>query len=148
MSEASLLQKFKQIADKEPSVVHLLDPLLIKLCLTWHSGLCERRPHCYPTDAPPAVDTHHLWSWLWSRHAVHYDRWVRLAGLPVEQAYTEKARNLIDTRLVYPDGTIHTWVKRTLDAQALARYQSMASKLQAKKKKDAEQVPVEAQTDG
>ena len=126
MAELDVINQFKALGAKEPAVLHLLDEVAERLLIVWHSGLCDRKLKLKVTDKPPGVlPAHHLWAWLWNRVEVHYERWLQLAALKPSQRNLERAKNLIDTRLLYPDGTIHQWVRNTLNAKAVAKYQSL-----------------------
>lgn len=126
MAETDIIQQFKTMGAKEPSVLHLLDDAAERLLLVWHAGLCDRKLKLKVTDSPPAVlPAHHLWAWLWFRFEVYYEKWLDLAAMPLSKANLARAKNLIDTRLLYPDGTIHQWVRNTLNAKAVAQYQSL-----------------------
>lgn len=126
MAEADVISQFKGLGKAQPSVLHLLDDTSMRLLVVWHSGLCDRKLKLKPTDSPPGVlAAHHLWAWLWNRYEVYLEKWVELAGFIGTPGNLKRAQNLIDTRLVYPDGTIHEWIKNTLNAKAVAKYQSL-----------------------
>lgn len=126
MAEIDVIQQFKTLAAKEPAVLHLLDEVAERLLIVWHSGLCDRKLKLKVTDKPPGVlPAHHLWAWLWNRFEVHYEKWLELASLPISNLNVGRVRNLIAMRLLYPDGTIHQWVRNTLNAKAVAQYQSL-----------------------
>jgi len=129
VSLVKIINDYRDAHKAHPEIIHLLGDFEVKLCLVWSSRLCHRADSKTVPKPPKGFPAELKWDWLWSHYNVHFERWVELAGYPVDEAFLNKARRIIDLQMVYPDGSLHDWIARTLKTKALSSYNRMHKSL-------------------
>jgi len=113
---AQKLQWFKE--NEKPEVVLLLadSPALTKMLIAWTTTRVTR-----VEEPPPFNDTSEngVWDWLWANARFSKEELFAKSGLPPHKL-EEKLAGLITNRIIYPDGTIHSFVQRYLRQQVVA----------------------------
>ena len=109
---AEKLNWFKQ--NENPEVVLLLagNPDLVKIVVAWKS-LDVKRPDKI-TDSPGESKSD-LWKWLWQNTNYRLDELKEKTGASLSEiALENKMKPLIGNRIIYPDGTMNSFVERYL----------------------------------
>lgn len=140
MSLVKVTNDYREIHKKSPEIIHLLGDFEAKMCAVWSSRLCHRSDSTKP-KVPAKFPDELKWEWLWAHYNVNLEKWLKLAGYPVDDAYLSKAERIIDLQMVYPDGTLHEWIARILKTKALSSYNKMHKALtKGKKQKKGDEV--------
>jgi len=109
------LQRLKR--DESPEAVLLVadDPALMKIAIAWTS--LDVRPAEEPTEPPDELDRK-AWDWLWANVEYSVDELAEKSGLTAPLV-ERKLRPLIGNRVLYPDGTVNSFVQRYLRERVL-----------------------------
>jgi hypothetical protein len=108
--------------NEKPEVVLLItdDPLLIKILVTW-SYLEISHPLKF-TDNSSATENE-IWKLLWKNTRFSMTELKAKSGLSItEHAVGCKVNHLISNRVIYPDGTINSFVQRYLREKVLTLF--------------------------
>jgi len=118
------LQRLKR--DESPEVVLLVadDPALMKIAVAWTS--LDVRPAEEPTDPPDELDRK-AWDWLWANVEYSVDELAEKSGLTATLV-ERKLRPLIGNRVLYPDGTVNSFVQRYLRERVLKLFDAKPEK--------------------
>jgi len=112
---AEKLQWFKE--NEKPEVVLLLadSPALTKMLIAWSTTRVTR-----VEEPPPLKDASEngVWDWLWANARFSKEELFSKTGLAAYKL-EEKLEGLITNRIIYPDGTIHSFVQRYLRQQVV-----------------------------
>ena len=110
-----VLQHFKDHEQPESVLIVAGNAALIRIILSW-THVEIKRPKCLKLCT--ALSATGKWMWLWNNIA--YRRDDLLASIPGANAQTEKALDaLIASRILYPDGSINSFVQRYLQQRTL-----------------------------
>jgi hypothetical protein len=124
MSETIFSEKlayFKQ--NEKPEVVLLIadNPELIKIIITWTiiDVRCVDKLTQLPGDSEKEV-----WEWLWQNTIYSLDELREKAGISLMGYVLEnKMRPLIGNRILYPDGTVNSYVQRYLKERVVKLFE-------------------------
>jgi hypothetical protein len=125
MSEAIFAEKlayFKQ--NEKPEVVILIadNPELIKIIITW-TVLDVRCAEKY--TGLPGDSEREAWEWLWQNTRFSLAELKEKAGIHfVESVLENKMKPLIGNRILYPDGTINSYVQRYLKERVVKLFEA------------------------
>jgi len=118
------LRRFKE--NENPEVVLLVadDPEFTKIVVAWTS--LDVRPVDKPSRLPGESE-HEIWDWLWAN--ARYS----LADLAETSSLTaplvkRKLKPLIGNRVLYPDGTVNSFVQRYLRERVLKLFDAKPRK--------------------
>ena len=103
------LERFK--AEERPEAVLLVagQPELARIAVTWTQIPTQQKAKCTKLLTK---EEHEVWAWLWEN--THFDK-ARLLSIPNASSRTEKnVAALIAGRILYPDGTLNSFVERYL----------------------------------
>ncbi len=134
MSLVKVMNNYKELSKNNPEIIHLLNPFEEKVCAVWASRLCYRKNPSAKPKLFKKLDPNLHWDWLWSHYVINRERWLTLAGFPIDDAYLSKLDRVVSLRMVNPDGTLHEWVGRTLKTKALSQYKKIHKSLVSKDK--------------
>jgi hypothetical protein len=114
------LQRVK--GDERPEVVLVVadDPALMKIAVAWTS--LDVRPAEESTDPPDELDRK-AWDWLWANVEYSVDELAEKSGLTAALV-ERKLRPLIGNRVLYPDGTVNSFVQRYLRERVLKLFEA------------------------
>jgi len=116
--------------EKPESVLLIADePGLIKIIVAWTNTKVTRADKL---DRPHGDSENEVWEWLWSKAVYSREELIAKSGHP-EYAFKRKMAPLIGNRLLYPDGTINSFVQRYLRERILKLFEAKPKK-HAKKK--------------
>lgn len=110
-----VLGQFKSNEQPESVLMVVGNAALIRIILCWSSAEIKRmrNPKLCKETSDEAK-----WNWLWSQ--ITYSRDDLLARIPAAGSRTAKALDaLIASRILYPDGTINSYVQRYLRQRTL-----------------------------
>ena len=118
MDEDPYAQKLARLKRNEnPEAVLFVagDPELMKIVVAWTT--LDVRPAEKLTDPPDQPDRKG-WDWLWANAEFSVDQLAEKSGLTV-RLVEQKLRPLIGNRVLYPDGTVNSFVLRYLRQRVL-----------------------------
>ena len=110
--------------NERPEVVLLLadKPDLVKIIVAWTS-LDVRRADML-TD-PPGKSESESWEWLWQNTNYHPGELKEKIGTSLSKVALEnKMKPLIGNRIIYPDGTVNSFVERYLREQVVKLFEA------------------------
>ena len=125
---AEKLVWFKE--NERPETVLLIaeDSQMEKILVAWSSISVKPAEE---VSLPEGATESEIWNWLW-RNTV-YSRDELLAKSTIAEFVLEKKLNaLIGNRILYPDGTINTFVQRYLREKVLKLFESSPRKARRK----------------
>jgi hypothetical protein len=125
MSEDIFTEKlayFKQ--NEKPEVVLLVadNPEFIKIIVTWSiiDIAWEEKAIVLPGDSEREV-----WEWLWKNTRYSLAELKEKADIPVADWVLEKKlKPLIGNRVIYPDGTVNSYVQRYLKERVVKLFEA------------------------
>jgi hypothetical protein len=115
---ATHLATFKR--NEKPETVLMLagSAELTRIAVAWSGTSVERKKRLCPCRKE---DVQYLWQWLWDN--TDYCKAQFLSRLPIS---TEKAdrmfESLVANRILYPDGTVNSFVQRYLQQRVLSLF--------------------------
>lgn len=135
MSLTKVLNDYKSLHKQNPEIINLMGDFELRLCSVWSSRLVHKEDPKANPKPPKNFPNNLKWDWLMSHYTIFFDRWLQLAGFPVDESFVRMAQRVVDLQMVYPDGTLHDWIARTLKTKALSHYKRMHKTLETKKPK-------------
>ena len=117
---------FKQ--NEKPEAVLLIadNPELIKIVVAWTSlnmRCAEKLPEL------PGDSECETWEWLWQNTKYSLSELKEKIGVPFSEiALENKLKPLIGNRIIYPDGTVNSFVERYLREQVLKLFEAKPKK--------------------
>jgi len=117
---------FKQ--NERPEVVLLVsdNPEFIKIVVAW-TNLDVRRVD--RLTEPTGETENEVWEWLWENAKFSRTELKEKIGIPFsEPAIESKMRPLIGNRILYPDGTVNSFVQRYLREQVVKLFEAKPKK--------------------
>ena len=114
---AEKLAWFKQ--NEKPEAVLLIadNPELIKIVVAWTSLTITRSEKLTKLASKTESE---VWEWLWENTRFSRAQLKKKIGIPFsEVALENKLRPLVGNRIIYPDGTVNSFVQRYLREQVL-----------------------------
>lgn len=127
---AKKLAYFKQ--NEKPEVVLLIadNPELIKIIIAWTNIDVKRVDKLPPI---PNDSEREIWKWLWQNTMFSLAELKEKADISVADYVLEnKVKPLIGNRIIYPDGTINSYVQRYLKERVVKLFE-MKSKRTVKR---------------
>ena len=127
---AEKLAWFKQ--NERPEVMLLVadNPERIKIVVAWTNlnvGLAKKLTEL------KGESENEVWEWLWKNAKYSQRELVEKISIPLsESGLAKKMRPLIGNRILYPDGTVNSFVQRYLREQVVRLFEAK-SKSSAKK---------------
>jgi hypothetical protein len=124
MSEAIFTEKlayFKQ--NEKPEVVLLIadNPELTKIIVAWTNISVERINELIPL---PNDSEREIWKWLWQNSKYSLTELKEKADISVADYVLEnKMKPLIGNRILYPDGTINSFIQRFLKERVIRLFE-------------------------
>lgn len=118
MSEDLYVEKLAWFKENEkPESVLLVadDSNLIKIVVAWTNTKVTR---ANKLDHSQGDSEDELWDWLWSNAVYSREELIAKSGHP-EYAFEKKMAPLIGNRILYPDGTVNSFVQRYLRDRVL-----------------------------
>jgi len=110
--------------NEKPEVVLLLaeKPELVKIVIGW-TNLSVRRVS--ELTALPGDSESETWEWLWENTAYSLKELKDKIGSSVSEVSLEsKIKPLIGNRIIYPDGTVNSFVERYLREQVVKLFEA------------------------
>lgn len=129
MSEDIFTEKiefFKQ--NEKPEVVLLIadSPELIKIIVTW-AILDVRRAEKF--TGLPGDSEREVWEWLWKNTRFSLIELKEKAGMSLAESILEKKmKPLIGNRILYPDGTVNSYIQRYLKERVVKLFEAKPKK--------------------
>ena len=117
---AGRLARFKE--SERPEVVLLIadEPQLIKIVVAWTNTAVARAEKLSPLAGESESE---VWEWLWKN--ARYDRAELIAKSALsEYGFERKMTPLIGNRVLYPDGTVNSFVQRYLRDRVLKLFEA------------------------
>ena len=117
---------FKQNERPEVVLVVADNPELIKIAVAWTS-LDVRRADKLTKLASETESE--VWEWLWENARFSRAELKEKISVPFSEiALENKLRPLIGNRIIYPDGTVNSFVQRYLREQVLKLFEAKTKK--------------------
>jgi len=118
------LQWFKQ--NEQPEVVLFIAdrPDLAKIVITWTNTTVGRTEE---ESALPDECENATWEWLWENTAFSNHE-LRTKSGQVRHSFSEELGKLIGNRILYPDGTVNSFVQRYLRERVLSLFDPQRAK--------------------
>ena len=116
------LNWFKQ--NEKPEVVLLLaeNPSLVKIVVAW-AGMDIK--HVNKLKGNLSDSENEAWEWLWANTTYSLKELKEKTGTSFSEiALENKMRHLIGNRIIYPDGTVNSFVERYLREQVVKLFES------------------------
>jgi hypothetical protein len=128
MSERLYLEKlawFKQ--NEKPEAVLLVadNPERIKLVIAWTNLSIGRADKLTELKSESEND---IWEWLWENTDYSRAELKEKSGISYEIALENLMRPLIGNRVIYPDGTVNSYVQRYLREQVVKLFEAKPKK--------------------
>jgi hypothetical protein len=118
------LRSFKERENPEAVLVVADDPELTKIVVAWTS--LDVRPVDELTDLPGESE-HETWDWLWANTRYCLDDLIERSGLTAS-LIERKLKPLIGNRVLYPDGTVNSFVQRYLRERVLRLFDTKSKR--------------------
>jgi len=126
---AERLERFK--ANEKPEVVLLVadDPQKIRLLVAWtNTAVSHTESKIDFNDEQENA----IWQWLWENVSFDSEE-LRTKSAVSNMGFDKQLQFLIGNRLIYPDGTIHSFVQRYLREKVLKLFDSKPAKTAKRK---------------
>ena len=118
MSEDAYDEKLAWFKENEkPEVVLLIadEPKLIRIAVAWTNTAVKRAE---VAAAPGGLAEAGLWDWLWGHARYSRDELIRKSTRS-EHYFDRRMQTLVGNRVLYPDGTMNSYVQRYLRDKVL-----------------------------
>lgn len=118
---AEKLAYFKQ--NEKPEVVLLVadNPELIKIIIAWTNIDIK---YIDKLTQPNSDSEREIWEWLWQNTKFSLAELKEKADIPcVESVLEKKMKPLIGNRIIYPDGTVNSYVQRYLKERVVKLFE-------------------------
>lgn len=125
MSETIFAEKlayFKQ--NEKPEVVLLVadNPELIKIIIAWINIDLKHTDKLTPLSSDSERE---IWEWLWQNTKYSLTELKEKADISVaDYVFENKMKPLIGNRILYPDGTINSYVQRYLKERVIKLFEA------------------------
>jgi len=128
------LARFKQNEKPESVLIIADNPELIRIVVAW-SNLDVRSADELSTFS--GVSCSEVWSWLWENSRYNLTELKVRASVPYsESILKQKIDSLIGNRVLYPDGTVNSFVQRYLRTQVARLFEAKVKKTAKPKQSD------------
>jgi hypothetical protein len=123
---AEKLAWFKQNEKPEAVLVVADNPDLIKIAIAWTNLDVKRAGEL---ASPRGESESEIWEWLWDNARFSIVELKEKVGISFsELALENKLKPLIGNRVIYPDGTVNSFVQRYLREQVLKLFEAKPKK--------------------
>jgi hypothetical protein len=113
---------FKENEKPEPLLIISDNTEMIKTTIAWMS--MSTNP-CNNTDYPHYESEDTIWSWLWENTEYSCHEFIDKLSTSLSQSgMTRKLKPLISNRIIYPDGTVNSYVQKYLREQVILLFQN------------------------
>lgn len=119
---AERLAWFKQNESPEVVLVVADNPELIKIVVAWTSLDVKRADKL---SKLPGDSESEIWEWLWQNTQYRLSELKEKIGISFSELSLEnKMKPLIGNRIIYPDGTVNSFIQRYLREQVLKLFKA------------------------
>jgi hypothetical protein len=121
---ADKLEWFKQ--NEKPEVVLLVaeDEPSVRLIVAWTNTAVHRAKRATKLTSGSEND---VWDWLWTNAHYSLDDLVERSALP-RHGFDRRLATLVGNRVLYPDGTVNSYIQRYLREKVLRLFDSKRGK--------------------
>jgi hypothetical protein len=113
---------FKQNEKPETVLVVADNPELVKIVVAWTSLDVRRSDKLTKVHSE---NENEIWEWLWQNTKYSLSELKEKIGIPFSAlALGNKMKPLIGNRVIYPDGTVNSFVKRYLREQVAKLFEA------------------------
>ena len=117
---------FKQNEKPEAVLIIADNPELIKIVIAW-TNLDVRRVD--NLTRLPSESESEIWEWLWQNTEYSLSELKEKTGISFSEiALENKTKPLIGNRVIYPDGTVNSFVQRYLRERVLKLFETKPKK--------------------
>jgi len=132
MSDSVYVEKlnwFKQ--NEKPETVLLVadNPDRIKLVIAWTNSNIEQINNLTKLDGE---SENYIWDWLWQNTKYSKTELKEKGDIPSGIVLENRMRPLIGNRIIYPDGTVNSYVQRYLREQVVKLFSTKVKKTTGK----------------
>ena len=122
------LSWFKE--NERPEVVLLIadDPELTKIVVAWHNVEVKIKDELSKLLKNSEND---VWSWLWENTEYEYSDFVEKSEVPKNHLH-KRLPILIGNRILYPDGSVNSYVQKYLKDKVLKLFEAKIQKSRRK----------------
>ena len=123
MSEDLFAEKLDWFKENEkPEVVLLIadDPQLIRITVAWTNTTVKRTEN---PGKPGDLSEAEMWDWLWEHAQYSRKELIQKSSLS-QYGFDHKMRTLVGNRVLYPDGTVNSYVQRYLREKVLKLFEA------------------------
>ena len=124
MTLGEVLQRFKDDESAENIVPLVDDEELRNGVVAWKSVVIQYSDNNPPCEGDSDAEQ---WEWMWSKVRFDLSSFAVVAGVPAQDA-AKLFNRLKGLRLIYPDGTIHTFAAQYLQAVIMAKLPKASKK--------------------
>lgn len=123
---AQYLARFKQNEKAEAVLVIADEPERIRVAIAW-TNLNVR--HAAPLTELSGESDGEIWGWLWDNSQFSLQELMAMVGVSLSEAtFRKRLDPLIGNRVLYPDGTINSFVQRYLRERVLKLFDAKPRK--------------------
>ncbi|MBN1600166.1 MAG: hypothetical protein JW915_01090 [Chitinispirillaceae bacterium] len=120
------LNWFKQNEKPETLLMIADNPELIKIVIAWSN--CQVKPAVQLTVLS-CNSENEIWDWLWENTRFSLTKLKVTIGVPYSESVLEqKLKPLIGNRILYPDGTVNSFVQRYLRSEVARLFEIKSRK--------------------
>jgi len=113
------LNSFKQREQPETILLVAKDSLLVKIAVAWTNTSVRRARRLSPLDGDSEEE---VWQWLWRNTRFSREEFIK--RIPSSDRRIDRLiDSLISNRILYPDGTIHSYLKGYLRNTVVSLFQ-------------------------
>jgi hypothetical protein len=117
---------FKQNEKPEAVLVVADNPELIKIAIAWTNMKVDLKDKITGLSSDSENE---VWDWFWHNTRFRLSELKLIMGSPLsETGLQERLNPLIGNRIIYPDGTINSYVQRYLRERVVKLFESRANK--------------------
>ena len=123
---AQYLARFKQNEKPEAVLVIADEPERIRIAIAW-TNLDVR--HAATLTEQSGESNGEIWSWLWDNSLYSLQELMARVGVSLSEAtFRKRLDPLIGNRVLYPDGTVNSFVQRYLRERVLKLFDAKPRK--------------------
>ena len=123
---AEKLTWFKQNEKPEAVLMVADNPDFIKIAIAWTNLDVKRVDELTSLHGKSESE---IWEWLWKNTRFSLAELKEKAGIPFAESVLEKKMQpLIGNRIIYPDGTVNSFVQRYLRERVLKLFEAKPKK--------------------
>ena len=117
-----LILAFREEEEPEPVLLLADRIVLAQLAAAWPRISVHRDPVREPAPSNPTAS----WEWLWNQVTYSSAALAAMSGLS-EESVKRQMPTLIANRLVYPDGSLHSFARRLLRDRVLRLFETKSA---------------------